>query len=68
MDQQEPRFYNYKSLSEYTGISLNTLYSMVFRKKIPCLRISTRYVLFDRMEIAKWIHDHGQPVEPSDDQ
>lgn len=68
MDQPEPKYYNYKSLSEFTGINLNTLYSMVARRRIPCHRVSPRYVLFDRTEIKKWIEKHGQPTVESNDQ
>lgn len=51
------RFMSYQELSEEVGININTLYSMVKKKKIPHQRLSLRLVRFDRIEIDKWLDE-----------
>ncbi len=40
--------------AEITGLSINTLYSYVCRKKIPHLKLGSR-TLFEEKELYKWI-------------
>lgn len=55
------RLINIKELSEYTGLSVNTLYSWVSRGKIPCVKAG-RLRKFDIRAIDKWIEDNSVPI------
>ena len=60
------KYYDYDELSEVTGIPKATLYSMVYRKQIPIVRLSSRMVLFDIQEIDAWLAAHRVPVAASE--
>ena len=49
------RLLDYKETSEILGVSTNTLYVWVARKKIPFYRFSDRTVRFDPTEIHTFI-------------
>ena len=55
------RLINIKELSEYTGLSINTLYSWVSREKIPCVKVG-RLRKFDIRVIDRWIEDNSVPI------
>ena len=57
------RLINIKELSEYTGLSANTLYSWVSQRKIPFVKIG-RLTKFDLTDIDRIIEE--RKVEPSD--
>lgn len=44
-----------KEVSEYTGLSQQTIYNLVSTKKIPFKRLSARKVLFEEKKIARWM-------------
>lgn len=52
----ERRYVGVIELSEYFGLSVDTLYDWVYRKKIPYFKIG-RLVRFDLREIDKWAQD-----------
>lgn len=53
--KEENQYFTYKTLSNHMGIPVGTLYSMVSKKQIPFKRITSRIVLFQKEQIAKWI-------------
>ena len=53
---------NISQLSEYVNLPKNTLYSWIFQRKIPFLKIS-RLVKFDRKEIDEWLKKHKKEVQ-----
>ena len=57
------RLINIQELSEYTGLSVNTLYCWVSQRKIPLVKIG-RLTKFDLKDIDRIIDD-GK-VEPCD--
>lgn len=48
-------FISYNEVSKLTSIPLGTLYSYVYKNKIPHYRIGKRLVRFSRREIIEWI-------------
>ncbi|WHY22194.1 excisionase family DNA-binding protein [Paenibacillus sp. G2S3] len=42
-------------LSDYLGVSSDSIYTMVREKQIPFIRVRRR-ILFDRDSINSWIH------------
>ncbi|MBM3252799.1 MAG: helix-turn-helix domain-containing protein [Candidatus Omnitrophica bacterium] len=52
----EKRFLGIKDCSEYLGVSVNTLYSWTWQKKIPYLKIG-RLVKFDLRAIEGWLKE-----------
>ena len=46
---------NYKQVSEQYGIPLGTLYTLVFTKRIPHIRLGKRFVRFSKNEIEAWM-------------
>jgi len=50
-----------KELSEYLGLSLNTIYSWVNERKLPYYKVS-RLVKFDIAEIDNWLKDKKQDI------
>ncbi len=59
MDDKE-RF-GYRGAHELTGISMNTLYSLVAGKRIPHKRLGPRHVLFVKSELLAWLDEHSVP-------
>jgi excisionase family DNA binding protein len=56
------RFWDKPNIAEYLGVSIYTIDAWVSQKRIPFLKIGGRKVVFDKMEIDKWIDE--QRVEP----
>ena len=54
----KPRLINVNELSEYTGLSKNTLYSWVSQRKIPFVKCG-RLTKFDLHKIEKWIEERS---------
>jgi len=50
----QKRFVNIQELSEYLGVKISTVYSWVFQRKIPHIKM-WRLLKFDMHEIEKWI-------------
>lgn len=48
---------------ELTGLTRNTLRAMVKQKQIPHMKLSTRKVVFDRLELEKWIANNTVTAE-----
>lgn len=48
----------YKQTSDETGIPMGTLYTLVFQKRIPHIRLGKRLVRFSSKEIAAWLKAH----------
>jgi predicted DNA-binding transcriptional regulator AlpA len=46
---------SYRQMHEEYGFAVGTLYGMVNRKQIPHVRLSKRWVMFDRDEIESWL-------------
>ena len=53
----------YSGAFEETGITINTLYAMVHRKKIPHIRLTSRLVRFSRKELRAWMKSHQVEVQ-----
>lgn len=63
------RYLNYKHAAAYLDMPEGTLRSLVYRKKIPYIRIGPRTVRLDIQELAKWLERQvveEKPVEPRD--
>lgn len=54
----EKRYLNIDEISQYTGLSVNTLYSWVWQKKIPYVKFG-RLVKFDRRAIEHWAEQNS---------
>jgi len=52
------RFIGITGLSEYLDISKNTVYSWIWQRKIPYVKIG-RLVKFDLRKIEDWIKERG---------
>ena len=51
------RFIGIKELEQYTGISRNTIYSWIWLKKIPYIKLG-KLVRFDLKEIDGWVAEN----------
>ncbi len=58
------RLLNIKEVSDYTGLSVHTLYTMVSQRRIPFVKMG-RLTKFDREELDKWIAGHSVKVRRS---
>ena len=56
----EKRFYNVPEIAQYLGVSVNTIRSWVWLRKIPWFKIRG-LVRFDLREIDQWMN--GQKIE-----
>ena len=56
----EKRFYNVQEIAQYLGVSVNTIRSWVWLRKIPWFKIRG-LVRFDLKEIDQWMKE--QKVE-----
>jgi excisionase family DNA binding protein len=52
------QFGGYDFATAVTGISKNTLYALVFRKRIPHIRLNRRFVRFSRADLITWLDEH----------
>ena len=48
------RLLDIHEVSEYTGLSIHTLYTMVSQRRIPFVKLG-RLTKFDRHELDRWI-------------
>ncbi|MFN5422518.1 MAG: helix-turn-helix domain-containing protein [bacterium] len=48
-----------KQAAEFTGISVSTLYKLVFKRKVPVYKPAGR-LLFSRAELISWIEQSKQ--------
>ena len=46
---------DYKQTAKLLGVSVGTLYALVFQKRIPHIRFGNRFVRFSRSEIEAWM-------------
>ncbi len=58
MANMTKRYLSPKELSEYLGISLQTIYEWTSQRKIPFVKLS-RLVKFDVAEIDAWMKSQG---------
>ena len=49
-------------LSQYLGVKRSTLYAMIFRKRIPVVKISGRCVRFRECDIERWLESRTVDV------
>ncbi len=52
----EKRYISVRELSQYTGLSVHTLYTWVSQGIIPFHKPGGRILRFDKEEIDKWMH------------
>jgi len=45
----------YQQVSQWLGIKLGTLYSLVARERIPHVRLGNRLVRFRQEELRQWV-------------
>jgi excisionase family DNA binding protein len=55
-NEVENKYWTYKQVSVYAGISVSTIYSLVSRNQIPYTKpVGNRLVRFNIDEIKKWM-------------
>ena len=52
----------YEFASKITGISKNTLYALVFKKRIPHIKLNRRFIRFSKNDLECWLVNHK--IEP----
>jgi excisionase family DNA binding protein len=57
----DSKFFNIQELSEYLGVTINTLYSWVSQKKVPYVKVG-RLVRFDVKKIDEWLESRSVEV------
>jgi len=62
MKEHQDNLLDYRAVSEMTGLPIGTIYSLVFRRQIPHIRLGKRLVRFSFHRIAAWIK--SQEVNP----
>ncbi|MFA5858406.1 MAG: helix-turn-helix domain-containing protein [Elusimicrobiota bacterium] len=53
----EQKLLSITEVSEYLGLSKNTIYSWIWQRKIPYVKCG-RLVKFDKKDIDQWIERH----------
>ena len=49
-----------KEASELTKLSIGTVYSYIYNKRIPYVKVGERKVVFDQDELQKWVEARKQ--------
>ena len=49
-----------EDVAEILAVDKISVYGMVFKKRIPCLKISGRLLRFKESEIAEWLQNKAQ--------
>jgi excisionase family DNA binding protein len=57
-NRNEDQIGDYGFASDLTGISKNTLYGLVCRKRIPHIKINRRFVRFSKVDLSNWLDSH----------
>lgn len=57
------RYLSIKEASEYTGLSVNTLYKWTEEEKFPHEHFGPKLVKFDKEKIDQWAEEHSHPVK-----
>ena len=52
----------YQQAADYLQMPLPTLYSLVCRRKIPCIKLTGRMVRFDPVRLQEWLD--SMRIEP----
>jgi excisionase family DNA binding protein len=53
----DKRYIGIKDLGQYIGVSTNTIYSWIWLKKIPYVKMG-KLVRFDLQEINAWVQEN----------
>ncbi len=53
----------YQQAAEFLNLPRGSLYSLVYLKKIPHVRLSPRVVRFDQAELDAWLEHRSVAVE-----
>ena len=64
LDLVSKRFLTTQEASEYTGYSKNYLYQLIFRRLIPYNKPNNGKVVFDRIELDKWLMANLKTSKP----
>jgi excisionase family DNA binding protein len=62
IDQAEDEILDYSAAEKVTGISKSTLYQLVHQKRIPHLKIGSRFIRFHKSKIVEWLKSHEVSV------
>jgi excisionase family DNA binding protein len=58
------RLLNIQEVSQYTGLSVHTIYNMVSQRRIPYVKVG-RLVRFDQRLLDQWLNQHTvMPIPP----
>jgi excisionase family DNA binding protein len=58
------RLLNVQEVSQYTGLSVHTIYNMVSQRRIPYVKVG-RLVRFDQRLLDQWLNQHTvMPIPP----
>ena len=49
---------SYEEASSFLNVPINSLYSLVCKKRIPHLRLGRRFVRFSKRELQEWLNTH----------
>lgn len=52
----------YTEAAELLNVPKGTLYTWVFEKRVPHIRLGKRMVRFSRLQIAKWLQANNVPA------
>lgn len=53
---------NYQQAAKLMGVPVGTVYSLVFQKRIPHVRLGSRLVRFSENTLVRWLAEHTVDV------
>lgn len=59
------RLVGYQAAADFLGIKVTTLYTHVFKKSVPHIRLNSRSVRFDLDELDRWLE--ARKVQPKEE-
>ena len=57
------RLWNVQEVAEFLGLAIESVYHLVSRRQIPCVRLSARCLRFDPNVIAVWVQEKSTKGE-----
>lgn len=51
-----------EDVSQLIGVTKFTVYQLVYKKAIPCLKLTGKMLRFRKSDIEAWLEDKSQPI------
>lgn len=58
------RLWTVDDVCNFLGYKRNAVYQLIYRRRIPCIKLSKKAVRFDPVAIRKWLQEKSRDAAP----